>query len=253
MKAWRNHLIILTVMLLTMLAVTACGKKKTTAGSATPAPAPITPSNVPPPSPGPSGEIRICSLVIENLSVNALEAYMFRSIENMRGPATACLKFYGTGKYFDAAIRIEYEDDFGVRSYNMVKDYTIFSEIKDGKLRILWLDSSGFVELKGTKLANGKYRTTVRFSNLPQQNGIQVQSNVFNDVYTACKNGTYTVNQCANWSQPVYYPDWNLNNGYYTEAQMLKLADEYLAGQHGSEAYTLGRIQDFNLSSVVVQ
>jgi hypothetical protein len=177
---------------------------------------------------------------------------MYQAVENLRGQVTACVKLYGTSKYFDAALRIEYVDDFGVTSYNLVTDYTIFSEIKNNTLRVVWLDKSGFVELKGSRQTNGKYLATIKFSNLPQKSSSYYFSSSANSVYDNCHSGVYSFSQCATWSQPVYISNWTPNNGYYTETQLLQLVDEYLAGQHGSSAYTLGRIE-FNLSSVVIQ
>lgn len=253
MKTWRNDMLFVLTMVLVLALASACGKKKSSTSVATTTPPTTTFNPAPTNTDIPNSDIRICSLDITNLSINALAAYMFTgTVENMDGPASACLKLYGTSKYFDAAIRIEYEDDFGIHSYNMVKDYTIFSEIKNNALRVIWLDNSGFVELKGSKQSNGKYLTTIKFSNLATTDVAHTYNSTFSSVYDNCKNGYYTVAQCANWTQPIYTSSWGLNGGYYSESQMLTLVDQYLAGQYGSSAYTLGKIQ-FYLSDVVVQ
>ncbi|NCN26484.1 hypothetical protein GW915_02825 [bacterium] len=258
MRSYKNIALIFFLMALTLVVSSSCGKKKTKSANSDPIEEPVANNNrnnqLPNNDFNQAADVRICpTQIVNNLSVNALEAYMFTVVEEMEGGASWCMKLYGTGKYFDAALRIEYEDNFGVRSYNLLSQHIVFSEIKDGKLHLLWLDEAGFIEVKGYRQPNSSWRARIRFANLPEQSEIAAQNvdDIYSDVFNKCKSGQYTFSQC--WgTNVVYYPEWPQNNGNLSEADLLKYADEYLNGQHGADAHTLGYI-NFNMSDVVVQ
>lgn len=261
MRSYKNIALIFFLMALTIIVSSACGKKKSET-TKTPDPVPTEP---------PRGDdnqnndfsapanIRICpDQLVQNLSLPALEAYMFPKGEysidpdQMEDGASWCLKLYGTSKFFDAALRIEFEHAPGVHSYNLLSQYVVYSEIKDGNIHILWLDDAGFIELKGSRQPNSQYRARIRFANLPELSEVKTQGvgDVYSDFYEKCKNGTYSFSQCMG-THIIVYPSWPQNNGQLTTSQLLQYANEYLNGQHGADAHTLGYIY-FKLSDVVV-
>jgi len=117
---------------------------------------------------------RLCTQVIENLSVEQLESFFNEDIQNLEGPATFCFFKSETTSYNPYTFRIEYEDDSGVHSYSTddlsskAVFFTVENDSTDFLIQIY--DIMGFVQLEGSIDSNNKVDADIFFANMPSYN-----------------------------------------------------------------------------------
>lgn len=150
-----------------------------------------------------------------------------KPVNGREGPATICFKAYGSGNYATGFIRVEYEDTYGVTSFQMDQDKTFWGKVEgadDGstKVQMIFKDSVGFVEIKGSAPASGQFTGTFRYYFFPSyESALSAQ---IQEAQQKCKTGVYTVAQCLGYNFPSTF--W-WNTPYVSEKQ--RLLDQALA------------------------
>ena len=180
---------------------------------------------------------------MSSVTQGKLASFFGRPVSNPEGAVTYCLSVAGNGTNLTGStLRIEYEDDSGVRSYNTDASNVFGGKINidtsgNTSLEIIFVDDAGFVQVKGSAPDNGTFTGTVKFYNFPSYEDALNQQ--ITDAQTKCKDGTYTVAQCLGYNFPVTY--W-WNETYYTSQsqQMMTQADSIF--NDATKATQLGTI-----------
>ena len=196
---------------------------------------------------------RLCPMTdtLFNVTPEILGKFFGKIVRNLEGPVTFCLDLDNSGSELSGTFRIEYEDDFGIRYYTSddgdIFDSKFTQEGEDVSLEIIFIDSAGFVQVKGTSVGSSPMEAQIRFHNFPSyEEGLQT---AVAEVQAKCKDGRLTVAQCMGynfpstfwWNQPVY-------TSYHQ--YVLSLAKELLSNP--TKSHALGDIR-FELSDVLKQ
>jgi hypothetical protein len=176
------------------------------------------------------------------ISVGLLESFFQHSVRNLEGPVTYCLDLSGAGASASGTIRIEYEDDFGIRAFQTQSDNVFNADIKytgtTKSVNVIWMDDFGFTQVIGSGVSGSSFNAKVRFYNFPSYEEALNQSIV--DAQNKCKNGTYTVAQCLGYNFPSTFW-WNMPVAPVSERQrMIDQANAIL--NDSSKTSTLGTV-----------
>ena len=94
-----------------------------------------------------------------------------RALMNLQGNVSYCLTPSGVGASRAFALRIEYEDAFGLSSIDIPAGNTYsVDESNPASINIIWMDRAGFVQLKGLKSG-----ATIRFANMPSTSDLEAR------------------------------------------------------------------------------
>ena len=185
-------------------ALTGCAKSKDH-GAPAPTPSPTnTPTNV-----TTNNKDRLC---LDNkltvASNNALSRFFDnRVIRNIEGDVTYCLDIYGSGSNLSSAFRIEYEDDFGITSFDGAESIFYRGSLTQNgtKLNMIFMDSVGLIRIAGTGPANGNINATISFYNFPSYN--EAINSQLAEMKLKCKSGEWTVAKCLGYGPPTMWWD----------------------------------------------
>ncbi len=150
-----------------------------------------------------------------------------KPVSGLEGPATICFNSFGSGNYATGFVRVEYEDNAGVTSFQMDQDKTFWGKVDspdDGSttVQMIFKDSVGFVEIKGSAPAGGQFTGTFRYYFFPSyESALSAQ---IQEAQQKCKTGVWTVAQCLGYNFPSTF--W-WNTPYVSEKQ--RLLDQALA------------------------
>ncbi len=198
-------------------------------------------------------DVRMCSMVIDGSTSAKLHAFFgpLVPVKNLEGPATYCLSLAQSGTVIDASFRMEYEDDFGVRSYDTERDNVeiFYSDVSlsgnNTDIEIIFIDDYGFVQVIGTSTDGESVIGSVRFYNFPSYEDALNQQVL--DAQEDCKDGTMTVAQCLGYNFPPTFW-WNLPAPTSPAQQMIEFAQAIL--NDSDKSTTMGTIA-FDLADVV--
>jgi hypothetical protein len=231
--------IALTIILLT----SACSVKsqETSTGATTPVDNTTTTTTTTKPS------TRSCRIPVlyadETTHIAALEALAQAKVRKKETPTTICVAANTSPlKSFDASLRVEYEDDIGLRWVTFRSPDLVYSSQENNNFRLIYLDKYGYVELKATETLSGVVSGVVRIANISSYDSYLSEIEAFLElIKTTCNT---TPAKCLN-------PIFNVNpvEAPPTEAQILQRAEEAFAGQRGAQSFTLGTVQ-FNSSEI---
>ncbi len=183
---------------------------------------------------------------------SALSGYFAgRVVSNVEGDVTYCLDVYGTGENVTADLRVEYEDDYGITSFDAKESMNQYgwSSLKldddTGKwdLNVVWMDGYGLVQLKASSISSADEQQmsgTIRYYTFPS---FQTQlNNAVADLKAKCKSGEYTVARCLGYASP--YPSikwWEQPDASTPKTEALNLLSN--SGRNlGTIRFTLGNV-----------
>ena len=182
-----------------------------------------------------------------------LAGFFGKVVRNIEGPVTFCITLGGSGKNLTGTLRIEYEDDFGIRTYESADSNRYYGEIKQDDVTstttmdLILVDKKGFVEIKGTSVGTENMNATVKYYNFPTfEEGI---TQAAQDAQQKCKDGTWTYAQCMGYNFPQTFW-WNETYFASPQAYVLSLAQAVLADT--TKTKTLGGMS-FDLAKVLSQ
>jgi hypothetical protein len=149
-------------------------------------------------------------------------------VKNLEGPATFCLSIddsLGLNKV-KAELRLEYEDDRGIRYYTAGAAETYYGTYDDNKLEIVWVDGGGFVQIKATENASGMMVGQIKYHNFsPFEDQLAAAAA---EAAAKCKKGTWTVAECLGYQGPNTQW-WNDTTYLSPRQQLLNAAKAILA------------------------
>jgi hypothetical protein len=222
-------------MLITLVSVAACNKKSSSAAAVTP------PVVTPPTDDGTDEVTRRCRIPVSYTNASAhetaLEALVQARVHLRERPTTMCVAAEGTPlKRFNASLRFEYEDNYGLRWVTFRKRDLVYSNQQSGKFRLIYLDNYGYVELKTTENSAGRFTGVARLAN------IDSNSSYLDEIEEFLKKIRETCNEFpAKCLNPIFVID-PANNQPPTDAQIIQRAEEAFQGQHGAEPFVLGNV-----------
>lgn len=236
-KKYLSHTIKLSLLVLAIGNLGACSKKSSSSSGSTTT---VTPTDD-------TGDdtndelTRRCRIPVRFTDsaahVDALEALVQATVERRERPTTMCIAAEASPlKRFGASLRFEYEDNFGLRWVTFRKKDLIYSSRESSKFRITYLDMYGYVDVKATRNSSGQYVGTARLANVDSSTSYLDQIEEFLSYIRKTCNESPT--KCMN---PIFISD-PTSSRPPTEAELLKRADEALAGLHGADAFTLGTV-----------
>lgn len=120
-----------------------------------------------------TGTTRECFNPVENLNEGVLATFFGPnvSIQNREGPATACVFVSGSGSSLAYSFRLEYEDDFGLRTYSSSDSASnteyLSTDTSPSNTELIFMDNVGFVQLIGSENNDGLIEMEIKFANLP--------------------------------------------------------------------------------------
>lgn len=235
-----NHSIALIIVLLT----SACSVKSQNTSTGASSPVDTTTTTTTTTNPPTTRSCRIPVLYADEAThIAALEALAQAKVRKKETPTTVCVAAKTSPlKSFDASLRIEYEDDIGLRWVTLRSPDLVYSSQENNNFRLIYLDKYGYVELKATESLSGVVSGVIRIANISPYDSYLSEIQAFLDlIKTTCNT---TPAKCLN-------PVFNVNpiEVPLTEAQILQRAEEAFAGQHGAQPFTLGTVQ-FNSSAI---
>lgn len=191
--------------------------------SSTPTPTPTAPRTAE--TAGTAGATRLCTAELGAVTTGRLVNFFgISSVKNIEGAPTFCLTVSGGGSNLTGStLRIEYEDDYGIRAYNADGDNyfmgSVVSTDTTTTLEVVFIDDYGLVQVKGTMPVNsGNFVGSINYYNFPSYEealNAQVQ-----EAQDKCKTGAYTVAQCMGYNFPSTY--WWNQTLYTSESQRLR-------------------------------
>lgn len=176
-------------------------------------------------------------------------------VSNLEGPATECLTLQkATGSSLTGDLRVEYEDDAGIRYFSTDQMGILYSNLAmttsnntaTTTLELIFQDAYGLIQVKGTQKGSSttKMTATVKFYNfLPYADALaQAQS----DMAAQCGK-TLTYAQCLGYNfTPSFYVSAPLS---YQQTQINAAQNLFNTSSH---AVTLGSMT-FSLANVLTQ
>jgi len=207
----------------------------------------------------PAGEVRnevaekrICTEEMTGVTNASLAGFFGKVVRNVEGPVTFCLELDATAgeDRVVGTLRVEYEDDFGIRFYQALEAHTFYGYLKENgtQLEMIFADNAGFIQIKGTATGEAPMVATIRYYNFPSFE--QALDAAIQEAQTKCRSGAYTVTQCMGYSYQFPMSYWCSTpfpiNPY---TQILEQARALLASD---KAKTFGQIT-FDLANVLVQ
>jgi hypothetical protein len=196
---------------------------------------------------------RQCTEVIHGATVGTISGFFGKVVRNLEGAPTYCLTVdnSSTKDLAKGTLRIEYEDDFGIRYYSIDTTGSYFGSLKQGTdgsidLNIVWIDNGGFIEVKSHDSGNGTSDGSIKYYNFPSYQ--DALSAAMADAAKKCKDGTMTVAQCLGYNFPSTFW-WNdPNYALSPQQQVINQAQAIL--DDATKTTTLGTIQ-FDIGAVM--
>lgn len=175
--------------------------------------------------PGQTGNLRLCEAELSSVTAGRLvDFFGISSVKNIEGAPTFCLTISGGGTNLSGStLRIEYEDDYGIRAYNADGDNYYYGSITStdttSTLDLVFIDDYGLVQIKGTMPLNsgsGNFVGSLNYYNFPSYE--EALNQQVQEAADKCKSGAYTVAQCMGYNFPTTYW-WNMSYASPTQQQ----------------------------------
>jgi len=199
---------------------------------------------------------RECTDIITDATNSSIGGFFGKVVRNLEGPPTFCLTLdtsAGTSKA-KATLRVEYEDDFGIRYYQANEDSTYFGSFtQDEKvtaLDVVLVDDAGFIQIQAIEDSAGMMNGIIKYYNFPSYEDSLMQA--AQEAAQKCKDGTYTVAYCMGFQSPANSAKWWEDPNYLLspKEQLVKAAKAILSDN--TKTRTLGKI-NFDLAEVLTQ
>jgi hypothetical protein len=227
-------------LLVVCLAVVSCSKKSNSSKkSAATTTTTVTPTETREIDSGVAGDTvqRYCTsdLIISSSTATTearLSEFFQQPVSDLQNYASICFKVWGTGTYqagdatsnVKAAIRVEYEDHYGVSALEFASQQNIFYiNATNNSVEVIFMDGVGFLQIKGS--GTGAVTLSVKYHMFPSFED-QMNEQLL-EIQTKCKNGTYTVAQCLGYNWPSTYW-WNETTYTSDRQKQLDLAKQIL-------------------------
>lgn len=157
-----------------------------------------------------TGGSRLCTDELTIPTPARLASFFQTAVRNLEGPVTFCLKASGSNSSISGSLRIEYEDDFGIRSFDMSQSNVFGGEVTNTDtsthVDIVFMDGYGFVQAIGDAPSSGNFSGVIKYYNFPTyEEALNEQIQAAQD---KCRNGVWTVAQCEGYNFPTTYW-WN--------------------------------------------
>jgi len=197
---------------------------------------------------------RLCTDQITGTTSASIAGFFGKIVRNLEGPPTFCLTLDTSSGNSGAkgTLRLEYEDDFGIRYYQINEDATYFGDLvqTDTELSIdvVFIDGAGFVQVKATEnTTSGLMEGTVKYHNFPSYES--ALTTAAQEAAAKCKSGEMKVAQCLGYNFPSTFW-WNEPIAVSPRQQMLDQAKAIL--KDSTKTKTLGNVQ-FDIGLVLSQ
>lgn len=192
---------------------------------------------------------RTCFEELTESNKNSLATFFSVIVKNLEGPPTACIELSGSGTAVTGTLRVEYEDDYGIRyiQFNESdKYYGKLEQVDDVvSLELIFIDNAGFTQVKGSSHVDDQFTSAeVRYYLFPSQE--EAIDQAAEEAAEKCRDGTYTVAQCMGygpppaqwWNQP-FYPSYAT---YLVSLAQGVLADTTKSKKLGTMRFDLSRV-----------
>lgn len=196
---------------------------------------------------------RLCTDEITNTTPSLLAGFFGKVVRNIEGPPTFCLTLDTSGGASAAkgTLRMEYEDDFGIRYYSIKEQGTYFGTLEQTEtstsLEVVFIDAAGFIQVKAIDSGSGMMNGTIKYYNFPSYESSLTAA--AEEAARKCRDGEMTVAQCLGYNFPSTFW-WNQPVQVSPQQQMLDQAKAILADT--TKTKTVGHIQ-FDLGLVLTQ
>jgi hypothetical protein len=153
---------------------------------------------------------RQCSIELNDSTASSIGGFFGEVVTNIEGPATVCLQVAGLNRDVSATLRVEYEDDSGIRFFETKPENLFFGEIKQQEnlieLELIFIDDYGLVSVKGQAVGAENMDAEIRYYNFLS---FEQELEYATEVQAAkCRSGELTVAQCLGYNFPPTYW-WN--------------------------------------------
>lgn len=154
---------------------------------------------------------RLCTDQMTTATKARLFGFFGFPVINLEGPATFCLTVeYGDNANLTGDLRIEYEDDKGIRYYTVTAAESFFGTYNDGKMQLVWIDSGGLIEVKAEDNGSDVMVGTIKYHNFPSYED-QIAASA-EEAAAKCQSGAWTYAECMGyrgpntnwWQMPAY-------------------------------------------------
>ncbi len=153
---------------------------------------------------------RQCSIELDNFTSSSLGGFFGEVVRNIEGPATVCLQVEGLNRDVSASLRVEFEDDSGIRYFETKPENLFFGEIKQSEtlleVELIFIDDYGLISVKGQAVGAENLDAEIRYHNfLSYEEELQYATE---EQAQKCRSGELTVAQCLGYNFPPTYW-WN--------------------------------------------
>jgi hypothetical protein len=196
-------------------------------------------------------DYRKCTTEVYGTTRSSISGFFGGAIvKNVEGPVTFCLAVEGTGRDVYADLRVEYEDDFGIRVFESATDNLFFGELKqtetETKLELIFIDDFGMISVKGSGQGENEIHAEIRFYNfLTYEEELNLD---MLEKQEQCRSGALTVAQCLGYNFPPTYW-WNQALPLSPRARLIEEAQALLIDPTRSRSF--GAV-DFDITSALV-
>lgn len=217
---------------------------------------------------------RICTDEVNGATRASVSGFFDKQVRNIEGPVTYCLYLDDTSDNLSAKLRIEYEDDFGIRFYETLDDGVFYAKMQyvaasastsgtaggllveggpigETRLEVIFIDDYGMIQLKGKALEfenhQEDFEATIKYYNFPSYE--EALTAAVAEQQRKCREGELTVAQCLGYNFPMTYW-WNQPLPVSPGQRLLQEAQAIFADSTKSKV--LGGIV-FNITNVLEQ
>jgi hypothetical protein len=178
---------------------------------------------------------RICSEEID-ATRSSVAGFFDKQVRNIEGPVSYCLYLDDTGDDLTGKLRVEYEDDFGIRFYETLEDGIFYAKMEtvdltaaapgtggplmiegaateETRVEIIFIDDYGLIQLKGkalgTETSQESMNAKIKYYNFPTFE--EALNQAVEEARLNCQSGEWTLLQCLGfefssaywWNEPL--------------------------------------------------
>jgi hypothetical protein len=188
-------------------------------------------------------DFRQCSIELEQASEFSVGGFFGEVVRNIEAAPTICLQVEGLNRDVLATLRVEYEDDEGIRYFESLEENIFFAELKETEgelnLEVIFIDDFGMFSVKGKALTGENFDGEIRYYNfLSYEEELELATE---EQARKCRTGELTVAQCLGYNFPPTYW-WNQTGPTTQSAQLREQARAMLSSPTRSR-----RLGSFNV------
>jgi len=198
---------------------------------------------------------RLCTDKVSQYTALSVSRYFGGiAVRGLESAPTFCLNLAATGSKVTGSLRVEFEDDFGIKNYFAAEvTNTFFGELKQTAtgfdLYVIFVDNFGLIEVSAHADGSGPMNGTIRSYDFPTYD--EALNTEVEKIRLQCKNagkpGYPTVANCLGYNYP---PTFWWNQPAPTSTYDKQLADAKVTLADTSKTFKLGNIS-FDLGTVL--